>query len=153
MKLFPNTINRDSDTYQDKHYRAHWQPLWAYLGLVLCVLLIISSGWGAIYDLCAKTEGVTKEDSLVDLTSVYLGVSHTGAIKVQRTLLTPEKPALFVGVYLGYKIIYKTSIQSYISFEDKWFPQDVYIDAQGGLPTGNRGRRGRKWRDILSWIR
>ena len=77
MKLFPNTINRDSETYQDKHYRAHWQPLWAYLGLVLCVLLIISSGWGAIYDLCAKTEGVTMEDSLVDLTSVYLGVSHT----------------------------------------------------------------------------
>ena len=153
MKLFPNTINRDSDTYQDKHYRAHWQPLWAYLGLVLCVLLIISSGWGAIYDLCAKTEGVTMEDSLVDLTSVYLGVSHTGTIKVQVTLLTPEKPTLFIGIYLGNKVIYKTDIKSYMSFEDKWFPQDVYIGAQHGLPTRNRRRRGGKWRDILTWIK
>ena len=88
MKLFPGTINRDSATYKSKHYRAHWQPLWAYLGLVLCVLLVVSSGWGAIYDLCARSKGVTKEDSIVDLAIAYLGVSHTIAIKVQEIQLT-----------------------------------------------------------------
>ena len=51
------------------------------------MLLAISSGWGAVYNLCAKTKGVTKEDSIVDLTTAYLGVSHTVAIKVQDTLL------------------------------------------------------------------
>ncbi|KAK0508794.1 hypothetical protein JMJ35_009070 [Cladonia borealis] len=137
MKLFPNTINRDNGPYRDKHYRATWQPLWAYLGLVLCVLLVISSGWGAVYDLCAKTKGVTKEDSLVDLTASYL------------------LPALFISVYLGYKVIYKTSIKPYTSFEDKWFPRDVLIDAQDGQSTRNRTRRGGKLGtilNILSWI-
>ena len=43
--------------------------------------LVASSGWGAIYDLCAKSKGVSKEDSIVDLTTAYLGVSHTVAIK------------------------------------------------------------------------
>lgn len=88
MKFFPNTINRESKLYITERYRAHWQPLWAYLGLVLCLLLVITSGWGAVYDLCAKTNGVTKEDSIVDLTTAYLGVSHTVAIKAQKILLT-----------------------------------------------------------------
>ena len=52
------------------------------------MLLAITSGWGAVYDLSAKTEGVTKEDSIVDLTTAYLGVSHTVAIKVEEILLT-----------------------------------------------------------------
>ena len=95
MKLFPNTINRESKTYKIKHYRAHWQPLWAYLGLVLCVLLAITSGWGAVYDLSAKTEGVTKEDSIVDLTTTYLGVSHTISTKVEEILLTHLKASFF----------------------------------------------------------
>lgn len=88
MKVFPSTIKRDSESYKSKHYRAHWQPLWAYLGLVLCVLLIITSGWGAVYDLSAKTKGVTTEDSIVDLATAYLGVSRTITIKVQEILLT-----------------------------------------------------------------
>lgn len=52
------------------------------------MLLVISSGWGAIYDLCVKTKGVTKEDSIVDLTTAYGGVSHTAAIKMQEIQLT-----------------------------------------------------------------
>lgn len=55
------------------------------------MLLAITSGWGAVYDLSAKTEGVTKEDSIVDLTTTYLGVSHTVAIKVEKILLTYRK--------------------------------------------------------------
>ena len=52
------------------------------------MLLTISLGWGAVYDLCAKTNGVTKEDSIVDLATAYLGVSHAVATKVQEILLT-----------------------------------------------------------------
>lgn len=77
MKLFPNTIDRNKSDYRDMHYRAHWQPMWAIIGLVLCTLLLLFLGWGAVYDLCAKTKGVTKEDSIVDLVAAYLGVSHT----------------------------------------------------------------------------
>ena len=74
MRTFPNIIDRNEPCYKDKHYRAHWQPMWAIVGLVLCTTLMLSSGWSAIYDLCAKTKGVTKEDSIVDLATAYLGV-------------------------------------------------------------------------------
>ena len=75
MKLFPNTIDRNESYYKDKHYRAHWQPMWAIIGFVLCTIIMLSSGWAAIYDLCAKTKGITKEDSIVDLATAYVGVS------------------------------------------------------------------------------
>ena len=75
MKLFPNTINREKEGYSPPHYRAHWQPLWAIIGLVLCTLVMITQGWSAVYDLCAKSPGVSKEDSIVDLIAAYLGVS------------------------------------------------------------------------------
>ena len=74
MKLFPNTIRRDSEEYCRVHYRAHWQPFWAILGLVLCTLLVVLQGWTAIYDLCAKSKGVSKEDAIVDLIAAYIGV-------------------------------------------------------------------------------
>ncbi|CAD6592054.1 MAG: Cationic amino acid transporter 2 [Alectoria sarmentosa] len=93
MKLFPNTIDRNKSYYKEKHYRAHWQPLWAIVGLVTCTILMLSFGWAAIYDLCARTKGVTKEDSVVDLATAYLG------------------PALFFGVYFAYKYTYKTKIR------------------------------------------
>lgn len=58
MKLFPNTIDRDKPYYRNKHYRAHWQPMWAIIGFGLCMMLMLFFGWAAIYDLCAKTKGV-----------------------------------------------------------------------------------------------
>jgi len=36
---------------------------------------MIFLGWGAVYDLCAKTRGVTTQDSIVDLATAYLCVS------------------------------------------------------------------------------
>ena len=75
MAHYHRIIDRDGKTYKSKHYRAHWQPLWAYLGLLLCSLLMIFSGWAAIYDLVAKSEGVKKGDAIVDLVAAYLGVS------------------------------------------------------------------------------
>lgn len=68
------TINRDAEEYRDRHYRAHWQPLWAILGLVLCTLLMVFSGWSAIYKLCAESPGVDRGDAIVDLVASYLGV-------------------------------------------------------------------------------
>lgn len=86
MKLFPNTIDRNKSYYKEKHYRAHWQPLWAIIGLVICTILMLSFGWAAIYDLCARTKGVTKEDSVVDLATAYLGVTLSPIYR--RLLLT-----------------------------------------------------------------
>ena len=68
-------MDRDGKTYKLNHYRAHWQPFWAYLGLLLCSLLIIFSGWAAAYDLVAKSDGVKRRDAIVDLVAAYLGVS------------------------------------------------------------------------------
>ena len=75
MKFYNKIINRDGPDYPKKHYRAHWQPLWAILGLVSCTLLIVFGGWAAIYDMCAKSKGVDQRDSIVDLVAAYLGVS------------------------------------------------------------------------------
>lgn len=68
-------MDRDSPFYRVRHYRAHWQPLWAILGFILCTLLMLFSGWSAIYNLCAKSAGVDWGDSVVDLVASYLGVS------------------------------------------------------------------------------
>lgn len=67
------------------HYRANWQPLWAILGLVLCTLLVVTQGWAAIYDLCAASPGVSKEDSIVDIIAAYLGVSYPSSISSKRS--------------------------------------------------------------------
>lgn len=49
--------------------------MWAIIGLFLCTILMLSFGWTGVYDLCVETKGVTKEDSIVDLATAYLGVS------------------------------------------------------------------------------
>ncbi|KAI4167688.1 MAG: hypothetical protein LQ343_007007 [Gyalolechia ehrenbergii] len=74
IKFHQRSINRNSDKYREKHYRAHWQPVWAILGLTLCTLLMLFSGWAAIYDLCARSPGVDWRDAVVDLVAAYLGV-------------------------------------------------------------------------------
>ena len=75
MTAYKEIIYRDGKVYREKHYRAHWQPLWAYLGLLMCSLLMISGGWAAIYDLVVGSPGVDRRDSIVDLVAAYLGVS------------------------------------------------------------------------------
>ena len=75
MKYHKRIMDRDGKNYSKRHYRGHWQPLWAILGLSLCTLLMVFSGWAAIYDLAAKSKGVDRTDSIVDLTAAYLGVS------------------------------------------------------------------------------
>ena len=72
-------MNRDGKAYKSNHYRAHWQPLWAILGLLLCSLLMLFSGWSAVYDLVARSKGVERSDSIADLVAAYLGVSVSRA--------------------------------------------------------------------------
>lgn len=81
--LFRPLIDRDSHSYRRDHYRGSWQPLWAIIGLVSCTLLMLFSGWPAIYNLCAKSEQVPISDSIVDLVADYLGVGLSSGIPSQ----------------------------------------------------------------------
>ena len=57
---------------------------------------------------------------------------------------------MFLGVYVAYKLKYKTKIRSYQSFRDKWYPDDV-PDESDIRDEGWEGRGG--IRGFLSWIR
>ena len=75
MKSWSQFIERDSEAYRQRHYRAHWQPIWAIIGLVLCLLLVIFGGWNAVFELCSGSHQVPARDSIVDLIFIYMGVS------------------------------------------------------------------------------
>ena len=105
MKLFQHYINRNNPNYKEKHYRAHWQPLWAIIGFALCSLLILFSGWAAVYDLWAKSEGVSKVGSIVDLIAAYLGVS--GEFSGGKMLANMSNSR-------GYSSAYTLDISSYV---------------------------------------
>ena len=82
MRRYKRLINRDSEHYIRHHYRAHWQPLWAIFGLVACTLLMLFTGWTAIYELCKvrKMDGqrvqiVGKGGSAFAIVAAYIGVS------------------------------------------------------------------------------
>ena len=81
MRYYPNEIIRDSDAYRHRHYRAHWQPIWAVLGLVMCLLLIVFGGWNAVYDLCSSQSNVLRDEVIVDLVFTYVGA----CLKLLRT--------------------------------------------------------------------
>ncbi len=74
-------FSRDGDVYQMKHYRARWQPMWAILGLIGSGLIILFSGWPAIYILRARhtlsTDALLKDNKYLaaDLVGAYSGVS------------------------------------------------------------------------------
>ena len=76
------TFSRNSVEYKRRHYRAYWQPGWAWIGLVGCCLVILFSGWPAIYIIVARgslaTGGFLKADKLLaaDLIGDYSGVSR-----------------------------------------------------------------------------
>lgn len=76
-------FGRDSEAYRRKHYRGHWQPAWAILGLISCILIVVFSGWPAIYllkersNLSPMTNADLKSNTKLaaDLVGAYLGVS------------------------------------------------------------------------------
>ena len=75
MESWPQDIERDSPVYRSTRYRASWQPLWAIVGIILCLLLLIFAGWNAVYELCRQSPRVPTSDSMVDLIFIYIGVS------------------------------------------------------------------------------
>ncbi|KAL8738318.1 MAG: hypothetical protein Q9181_000861 [Wetmoreana brouardii] len=126
------TIDRDSEGYRREHYRAHWQPLWAILGLTLCTLLMFFSGWAAIYDLCANSPGVDRGDSIVDLVASYLG------------------PFLFFTILISYKVLKKTQIREMEDLRDVWFVRDA--EEKMDEPSSRMKPRNRFF-EFLSWVR
>lgn len=57
---------------------------------------------------------------------------------------------MFFVVYITYKIKYKTKLRSYVSFRDKWYPDDVPDESD----IRNEGWEGKGGvRGFLSWIR
>ncbi|KAI9800303.1 MAG: Cationic amino acid transporter 2 [Piccolia ochrophora] len=125
-------FSRDDPTYKKKHYRAHWQPLWAIFGLFACTMIIIFSGWPAIYLLCEKgnldPRIRLKHDKLLaaDIIGAYSG------------------PLVFITCYLGYKIIYRTRFQRFRDFENEYFLPE--FDREPLEPY----HAGPKWKRILS---
>lgn len=60
---------------------------------------MLFSGWAAIYDLSAKSRGVARRDSIIDLVAAYLGVSQLlagvegeGRCPQPTVAAGPEKP-------------------------------------------------------------
>lgn len=94
-----NVYSRDRDPYMSKHYRAHWQPTWAYVGLIGCILIVLFSGWPAIYILHSRHNLVADKDLK---TNVQLAGDLIGAY---------AGPLLFCALYLGWKFWHRTHIR------------------------------------------
>jgi hypothetical protein len=75
-----NVLGRDSDEYKTNYYRAHWQPACAITGLVGCTLVVLFSGWPAIYLLKQRNTMSTASnlkntlDLIGDIIGAYSGV-------------------------------------------------------------------------------
>ncbi|MCJ1379437.1 Cationic amino acid transporter 2 [Xylographa soralifera] len=121
-------FSRDDDVYRRRHYRAHWQPLCAIFGLVACLLIVLFSGWPAIYLLHTGVPSTIKPTSylIADVVGAYVG------------------PVLFVMLYVVYKLIYKTKLQSLRDFENAYFLPEF-----DGEP---RGEMGKGWRRVLGEV-
>ncbi|KAL8961745.1 MAG: hypothetical protein Q9193_001743 [Seirophora villosa] len=139
IKYYKRSINRDSAVYRGRHYRAHWQPVWAILGLVLCTLLVIFSGWTAIYDLCARSPGVDRGDTIVAVVAFYLGLTHDIG-----------QPFLFFAILITYKLVKRTRIRTIGDMNDVWFVRDASESEDDVL----KKRKARdRFNEFLRWIK
>ncbi|KAI4181866.1 MAG: hypothetical protein LQ348_004949 [Seirophora lacunosa] len=132
IKYYKRSINRDSAVYRDRHYRAHWQPVWAILGLVLCTLLVVFSGWTAIYDLCARSPGVDRGEAIVAVVASYLG------------------PFLFFAILITYKLVKRTRIRTMGDLNDVWFVRDASETEDDVL---KKRKAGNRFYEFLRWIK
>ncbi|KAL8951015.1 MAG: hypothetical protein Q9222_002991 [Ikaeria aurantiellina] len=152
IKFYNKTIDRDGQGYRDKHYRAHWQPLWAILGLTLCTLLMVFSGWAAIYDLSVKSPDVDRGDSIVDLVASYLGV-HTSDPCDETDADLSAQPFLFFMILIIYKLVKRTRIRSVVDdMRDVWFVRYAPLDEEELARPSKRRKNGRL-REFLSWVK
>ncbi|KAI9805099.1 MAG: hypothetical protein M1825_000933 [Sarcosagium campestre] len=128
-----DVFSRDDPAYEQKHYRASWQPLCAWFGLGGCSLIIFTSGWPAIYLLSEReslAEGIKAPKYLIfDVIGAYIG------------------PLLFLCLYLGYKVYHETSSRSLADFEDSYFLPEF----DGEAAPANVGIRDWKYRVREVW--
>ncbi|MCJ1417616.1 Cationic amino acid transporter 2 [Xylographa parallela] len=122
-------FSRDDDLYRRRHYRAHWQPLCAIFGLVGCLLIVLFSGWPAIYLLHIGAHPSIKPTSylIADVVGAYVG------------------PVLFVLLYVAYKFIKGTRLQSLRDFEGAYFLPEFDGEPIGEVRKGWRGVRDEVW--------
>ncbi|KAG9230141.1 amino acid permease/ SLC12A domain-containing protein [Amylocarpus encephaloides] len=107
-QLHSEYLDRDSDEYQQRHYRAHWQPLCAIFALFGLIMVILSSGWPSIY-LLIKRNSLSTKDQLKSPSRLAADVvgAYSGSL-------------LYLVLFIGYKSIYKTSFRRLRDFEDKY---------------------------------
>ncbi|KAL8708758.1 MAG: hypothetical protein Q9220_006400 [cf. Caloplaca sp. 1 TL-2023] len=152
IKFYNRTIDRNGKGYRDKHYRAHWQPLWAILGLALCTLLMIFSGWAAIYDLSAKTPGINRGDLIVDLVAAYLG-ARTLKLDFKAGADLSLQPCLFFTILITYKLVKRTRIRSIVDdMRDVWFVRYAPLDEED-LARPSKRKKNSGFREFLRWVK
>lgn len=132
--------SRDSESYRKQFYRAHWQPLWAILGLVGCSLIMIFTPWAALYIMSNRrnlADGANlKPNHLLawDLVGAYSG------------------PVLFFLLYFGFKVYYGTSIQRPEDYRHAYRLPD--IDRLEPEPASNQLKDWRYWiKEVWSYIK
>ncbi|KAF2803245.1 uncharacterized protein BDZ99DRAFT_453470 [Mytilinidion resinicola] len=127
--------SRDRPPYTTKHYRAHWQPWWAYVGLIGSCLIVFFSGWPAIYILNSRHH-LTADKQLK--TNVQLAADLIGAY---------AGPLVFLTLYLGWKFWHGTTVRPITALGvpvyvlQETFPGDEEPDASGRLPDAENLRR------------
>ena len=151
-------FSRDHPLYAKRYYRAHWQPVWAWIGLVGVSLIILFSGWPAIYIMVARrtlaTDTLLKSNALLaaDLIGAYSGVSPM-SVDLHRKMSTDvTQPILFISVYVFFKLKWKTRLRSYEEVKYKYCLHEYEKDAANAFaPTGPRWLRVLK--EIWSLVR
>jgi amino acid transporter len=101
--------------------------------LVGCVLIIIFSGWPAIYLLYIGPQSAIKPTSylIADVVGAYAG------------------PVLFFVLYMVYKLIYKTEVKSLKDFEDAYVLPEFDEEPLSNTRQGWRG----VWDEVWSLFR
>jgi hypothetical protein len=67
-------FGRNVPSYEERYFRARRQPFWSLVVLGGCLLLILTSGWTAIYQLPSVSETGAKEELVIEILGAYLGV-------------------------------------------------------------------------------
>lgn len=142
-----DVFSRDEELYRKRHYRAHWQPLCAIFGLFGCSMIVVFSGWPAIYllsryDVLKPDHSIKPVQSLVgDLVGAYLGVNIPCApqLVIIRWLTTFfTQPVLFIILFFIYKFIYGTRFRRLCDFENAYFLPNFDREPLATRPHGTR---------------
>jgi amino acid transporter len=108
-------FSRNDSRYIRYLFKSRWQPLFAYIGIIGCGIVILFSGFPALFILGARSSltnvsNLKKAEALVwDVIGAYFGVrrlSFSGARSCPSLKLTHSQPLLFLCLYFVYKYGY-----------------------------------------------